>query len=118
MKMRGITLAAALVAATTAYAEDLTLPMEDVDAPNYCGIYDPGVPGLKRSCMDMQQHSYDYLKSVWDHTSDEIKRRCLKTDSGKDIRIETPRYKYPVMEVCVSSYLYLDDLKIQRPFRR
>ena len=118
MKIRSLTLAAALVAATTAYAEDLALPMEDVDAPDYCGSNSYRERGVKRACMDQVQEGYDYLKAVWDDTSDEIKRFCLKTQRGKDIRIEMPRYKYLIMAECVLRQRYVEDLKTPRTFRR
>jgi hypothetical protein len=102
---------AALCFATTfansAYAENLSLPLYEVDGP--CGksadewarMYGDREMALKQ-CVSAEQKAYDQLKTIWEQILPVTKNRCLSPGPPKSA------VQYQVLKGCVDSYWTID----------
>lgn len=89
----------------------LSLPFYDMDEE--CGP--AGKQNIGRNiCLEMEQSSYDELKSIWEELPIDIKDKCRNFDTYKSVR-------YRRIAVCVSAEIdklrLLKDQSEKRKFR-
>jgi hypothetical protein len=87
----------------------IPLPLYPVDA--VCAATPASSDLTGRACVSQEQAAYDYLRVVWDETSNEVRTTC------KRIAEAGPYYRYSRLEACVWPRLQLDRMRSQGPFR-
>lgn len=76
-------------------------PIPQIDVERICNEFAPTNVVAYNYCINEQQRGYNNLKIVWDHTSREVKEKCLKADDSEK-RSNNP-YRYAAMADCVNA---------------
>lgn len=109
--MKKITLpiiALALMCGQARARDYIALPSSDVDAK--CAAWTSDHAG-QATCVEREQHSYDYLRVVWDQLSEPRKQLCVNI--GNKSRVNQIWF-YTVLDQCVTGWLPIEEEERKR----